>query len=148
MREEEFGVTHIHSGVMPGGIGGTGIGMGLGLGMGGNHRTEDREARSEAFRERLGSLGMSPPLGSHPVRSFSYDVVDNGREEEEEGRDRAPSSLSETRLLAGLGSAVGRRSPDDERPRYQLVDTVVEDVPVLQGPGQLRHSREKSQDEY
>jgi len=45
-------------------------------------------------------------------------------------------------MTAGLGAAVGRRSPDDDRPRYQLVDELArDDVPILQSPGELRHSR-------
>jgi hypothetical protein len=139
LREEQFGRdTHIRSGVLPGGIGGTGIGMGLSFG-GGNYRTEDREARSESFRSSVGMEGLShsPPLRSNPVRGFSYD--DN----EDEDRE-----LREQRLIAGLGSAVGRRSPEDERPRYALVDEVVlEDVPILHSPGQMRHERQKSRDE-
>jgi hypothetical protein len=139
LREEQFGRdTHIHSGVLPGGIGGTGIGMGLGLG---NYRTEDREARSEAYRDRAGSMGSShsPPLRSNPVRGFSYDDVGDGDRE-----------LRESRLIAGLGSAVGRRSPEDGdgRMRYALVDEVVgEDVPILHSPGQVSHERQKSRDE-
>ncbi|KAH8795563.1 hypothetical protein BGZ57DRAFT_201927 [Hyaloscypha finlandica] len=77
LRDGDFGRdTHIGSGVLPGGIGGTGIGMGI-TGLTGNYRTEDREARSEAFRERMGE--RIPELRSNPVRGFSYDVVDAGR---------------------------------------------------------------------
>lgn len=137
---EEEGPVHSNSGVLPGGIGGTGIGMGSGLG--GNHRTEDREARSEALRERLGGLGLNPPLGSHPVRGFSYDDVGGGTGN---GDDR---EWKAQRLLVGLGSAVGRRGPEDERPRYALVDEIAgEDVPILQSPGQMRHERAKIRDD-
>ncbi|KAE9371233.1 hypothetical protein N431DRAFT_342308 [Stipitochalara longipes BDJ] len=146
LQDEEFGRdTRVHSGIMPGGIGGTGIGMGLGLG---NYRTEDREARSEAFRERVVSMGMSPPLGSHPVRGFSYDVVDvNRREQGEEEFGGPPTELRASGLLSGLGSAVGRRTPEDERPRYQLDEVVGEHVPILHGAGQMAHQRQKSLDE-
>ena len=111
----------------------------MGLGLGGNHRTEDREARSDAFRERLGGLGLNPPLGSHPVRGFSYDDVGGGMGNTDDREWKAQ------RLLAGLGSAVGRSGPEDERPRYALVDEIVrEDVPILHSPGQMRHERAKN----
>jgi hypothetical protein len=147
LQDDEFARdTRVRSGIMPGGIGGTGIGMGLGLG---NYRTEDREARSEAFRERVVSMGMSPPLGSHPVRGFSYDVVDVDRDEREEGFGGPPTELrgSNQGLIAGLGSAVGRRTPEDERPRYQLDEVIGEDVPILHSAGQMAHQRQKSLDE-
>jgi hypothetical protein len=139
--EEEGEPINYGSGVSPGGISVTSIGMSLGLG--GNHRTEDREARSEAFRERLGGLGPSPPLGSHPVRGFSYDDVGGGT------RNTDDRELKAQRLLAGLGSAVGRRGPEDERPRYALVDEIAgEDVPILHSPGQRRHEKAKIRDEH
>lgn len=147
LSDENFGRdTHMHSGVLPGGIGGTGIGMGLGIGVG-NYRTEDREARSEAFRERMGS----PPLNLNPVRAFSYDVVEAGRRsgEGEEEFGGPPTELRPSGLVSGLGSAVGRRTPedDDQRPRYQLDEVIGEDVPILHSPGQLRHERQKSHEE-
>jgi len=125
-----------NAGIMPGGIGGSGIGLGLG-----NYRTEDREARSEAFRERVVSMGMSPPLGSHPVRGFSYDVVDMHREGGEEAFGGPPTELRSS-LTVGLASAVGRRTPEDERPRYQLDEIVGEDVPILHSPGQMGRQRQ------
>ena len=138
---EEEGPIHSNSGVLPGGIGGTGIGMGLGLG--GNHRTVDREARSEAFRESVGGPGLNQPLGSHPVRGFSCDDVGGGTGNTDDREWKAQ------RLLAGLGSAVGRRPPEDERPRYALVDDLAgEDVPILHRPGQMRHERARFRDDH
>lgn len=138
---EEGGPIHSNSGVLPGGIGCTGIGMGLGLG--GDHRTEDREAKSEAFRERMGGLGLNPLLGSHPVMGFSYDDV-GGRTGNIGDRE-----WNAHRLLVGLGSAVGRRGPEDERLRYALVDEIArEDVPVLHSPRQRRHERTEIADEH
>jgi uncharacterized protein YbjQ (UPF0145 family) len=139
--------TLISSGVLPGGIGGTGIGMGI-TGLTGNYRTEDREARSEAFRERMGE--RITPLGSNPVRGFSFDAVDAGRRsgEGEEEFGGPPMELRESRLVAGFGGAVGGRTAEDEaRPRYQLDEVIGEDVPILHSPGQLRHQRRKSREE-
>ena len=138
---EEEGPIHSNCGVLPGGIGGTGIGMGLGLG--GNHRTEDREARSEALRERIGGLGLNRPLRSHPIKGFSYDNVGGETENADDREWKAQ------RLLAGLGSAVGRRDPEDERPRYALVDDLAgEDVPILHRKGQMRHERARIRDDH
>jgi len=134
LQDGDFGDSHATAGIMHGGIGGSGIGLGLG-----NYRTEDREARSEAFRERVVSMGMSPPLGSHPVRGFSYDVVDMNREMGEEEFGGPPSELRSSSLIVGLGSAVGRRTPEDERPRYQLDEIVGEDVPILHSPRRMGH---------
>lgn len=155
MREEERD-THIHSGVLPGGVGGTGIGMGIiGAPLLSNHRTEDREARSETFRNQSaqksgggggsGSGGWSPQaLRSNPVHGYRNVSGDGRGDEDEEEVEIPPKSPLRESMIAGLGAAVGRKSPDDERPRYQLVDEVVgDDVPILHSPGQLRHSRQK-----
>jgi hypothetical protein len=138
--------THIGSGVLPGGIGGTGIGMGI-TGLTGNYRTEDREARSEAFRERMGE--RIPELRSNPVRGYSYDVVDAGRRsgEGEEEFGGPPMELRDSRSVAGFGGAVGRTLEDEARPRYQLDEVIGEDVPILHSPGQLRHLRRNSREE-
>lgn len=133
--------THIHSGVLPGGVGGTGIGMGIGAPLLGNHRTEDREARSEAYRSQI--AGGSPhALRSNPTYGGRSGGSGGGVDEEVEIPPKSP--LRESMQVGGLSSAVGRRNPDDGVRRYQLVDEIVgDDIPILHSPGQLRHSRQK-----
>jgi hypothetical protein len=118
--------------------------MGIAAPLLGNHRTEDREARSEAFRSQLAerSAGWNSPLRSNPTYGNRSVGSDGGGDEEVQIPPKSP--LRESMKVAGLGSAVGR-SPDDDVRRYQLVDEVVgDDIPILHSPGQLRHSRQKS----
>ena len=116
-----------------------------------NHRAEDREARSKAFRNQLaqksgggsGSGGWSPQaLRSNPVHGYRGVSGDGSGDEDGGEFEIPPKSPLRASMTAGLGAAVGRRSPDDDRPRYQLVDELAgDDVPILQSPGELRHSR-------
>lgn len=86
--------------------------------------------------------------GNHGSRGGSRDGSDVSENNAgDEGPEiaippRSPLRLSRMGNISAV-SAPPRSPIDDARPRYQLVDEVVErdDVPILSSPGQLRHSR-------
>jgi len=93
--------------------------------------------------------GASSSEGSYESGSGSgsTDGRDGSRDGDESPEIAIPpkSPLRQSRILGNMaGMSTGGRSPvDDAKPRYQLVDEVVErdDVPILHSPGQLRYSR-------